>query len=71
MLKIARVGTSELPRSGKSGSIFIARRCWASIHSGWYGAAELPSGSELEQAAMEKLRTWASFLDPDVTIPRM
>jgi len=28
--------------------------------------AELPSGSSLEQAAMEKLRTWASFLDPDV-----
>ena len=27
--------------------------------------AELPSGSSLEQAAMEKLRTWASFLDPD------
>ena len=28
--------------------------------------AELPSGSALQQAAMEKLRTWASFLDPDV-----
>jgi CHAD domain-containing protein len=28
--------------------------------------AELPSGSPLQQAAMEKLRTWASFLDPDV-----
>ncbi|HZM12237.1 MAG TPA: CHAD domain-containing protein, partial [Candidatus Limnocylindrales bacterium] len=28
--------------------------------------AELPSGPSLEQAAMEKLRTWASFLDPDV-----
>jgi CHAD domain-containing protein len=28
--------------------------------------AELPTGPALEQAAMEKLRTWASFLDPDV-----
>ena len=28
--------------------------------------AELPSGASLEQAAIEKLRTWASFLDPDV-----
>ncbi len=27
--------------------------------------AELPSGPELEKAALEKLRTWASFLDPD------
>ena len=29
--------------------------------------AELPSGPTLQQAAMEKLRTWASFLDPDVS----
>jgi CHAD domain-containing protein len=28
--------------------------------------AELPSGSALEGTAMETLRTWASFLDPDV-----
>lgn len=27
--------------------------------------AELPSGSELEGAALEKFRLWASFLDPD------
>ncbi len=27
--------------------------------------AELPSGPSLQQAALEKLRTWASFLDPD------
>jgi CHAD domain-containing protein len=27
--------------------------------------AELPIGPSLERAAMEKLRTWASFLDPD------
>src|SRR5271165_2185368 len=27
---------------------------------------ELPSGPLLEKAALEKLRTWASFLDPDV-----
>ena len=27
--------------------------------------AELPTGPLLEKAAMEKLRTWASFLDPD------
>ncbi|MGA3316059.1 MAG: CHAD domain-containing protein [Candidatus Korobacteraceae bacterium] len=27
---------------------------------------ELPRGPSLQQAAMEKLRTWASFLDPDV-----
>ena len=29
--------------------------------------ADLPSGPLLEQAAMEKLRTWASFLDPDLS----
>jgi CHAD domain-containing protein len=28
--------------------------------------AELPSGSTLEKAALEKLRTWAAFPDPDV-----
>jgi CHAD domain-containing protein len=28
--------------------------------------AELPSGPMLERVALEKLRTWASFLDPDV-----
>jgi CHAD domain-containing protein len=28
--------------------------------------AELPSGPLLEKAALEKLRTWGSFLDPDV-----
>ncbi len=28
--------------------------------------AELPSNSALEEAALQKLRTWASFLDPDV-----
>lgn len=27
--------------------------------------AELPGGAALDEAAMEKLRTWASFLDPD------
>lgn len=27
--------------------------------------ANLPAGEELEQAALEKLRTWAAFLDPD------
>ncbi len=29
--------------------------------------AELPSGEELEQAGLEKLRSWGAFLDPDVT----
>src|SRR5271157_1253882 len=28
--------------------------------------ADLPSGPSLEKAALQKLRTWASFLDPDV-----
>ena len=28
--------------------------------------ADLPSGPTLEEAALEKLRAWASFLDPDV-----
>lgn len=28
--------------------------------------SELPSGKVLEEAALEKLRSWASFLDPDV-----
>jgi CHAD domain-containing protein len=33
----------------------------------WYAwRAELPSGPSLENAALEKVRTWASFLDPDV-----
>ncbi len=27
---------------------------------------DLPSGDALEEAAMEKLRTWAAFLDPDL-----
>ena len=35
-------------------------------HSLWeQWRADLPSGSAIEQAALEKLRTWASFLDPD------
>ncbi len=29
--------------------------------------AELPDGPCLQQAALEKLRTWAAFLDPDVS----
>ncbi len=33
--------------------------------------AELPSGVSLENAAMEKLRSWASFLDPDVAHSRL
>ncbi len=33
----------------------------------WYAwRAELPSGPSLEKAALEKVRTWASFLDPAV-----
>ncbi len=28
--------------------------------------AELPRGARLEQAALARLRTWASFLDPDI-----
>ncbi len=36
-------------------------------HSLWeLWRAELPSGAALEEAALEKLRAWASFLDPDV-----
>ncbi len=36
-------------------------------HSLWkVWRSHLPKGSELEKAAMEKLRCWASFLDPDV-----
>lgn len=35
-----------------------------SLWQGW--RADLPSGAILEEAGMEKLRTWASFLDPDV-----
>lgn len=35
-----------------------------SLWSQW--RAELPAGAELEEAALDKLRTWASFLDPDV-----
>ncbi|MGC2111712.1 MAG: CHAD domain-containing protein [Candidatus Korobacteraceae bacterium] len=37
-------------------------------HSLWLvWRSELPTGPALEQAAMEKLRSWASFLDPDCT----
>lgn len=36
-------------------------------HSLWHvWRSELPSGHVLEEAALEKLRSWASFLDPDV-----
>ena len=36
-------------------------------HSLWQGwRSALPSGHVLEEAALEKLRNWASFLDPDV-----
>lgn len=36
-------------------------------HSLWNAwRSELPSGQVLEEAALEKLRSWASFLDPDV-----
>ena len=36
-------------------------------HSLWrVWRSELPGGHVLEEAAMEKLRSWASFLDPDV-----
>ena len=45
----------------------LYRRKMMGGHSLWQvWRAELPSGADLEQAAMEKLRTWASFLDPDV-----
>ncbi len=64
--EIANAGTGELLRNGSSGWIFIVRRCWASNPSGWYGVLNCLAGPALEQAAMEKLRTWASFLDPDV-----
>ncbi len=36
-------------------------------HSLWtVWRAALPSGPALEKAALQKLRTWASFLDPDI-----
>ncbi|HLI64687.1 MAG TPA: CHAD domain-containing protein [Terriglobales bacterium] len=36
-------------------------------HSLWHTwRSELPSGKRLEDAGLEKLRSWASFLDPDV-----
>jgi CHAD domain-containing protein len=35
-------------------------------HSLWHKwRAELPQGDELAEAALEKMRTWAAFLDPD------
>jgi CHAD domain-containing protein len=36
----------------------------SSLWNAW--RAELPSGDALERAAVEKLRTWAAFLDPDL-----
>jgi Ppx/GppA phosphatase, domain III/CHAD domain len=36
-------------------------------HSLWHiWRADLPEGTCLQEAALERLRTWASFLDPDV-----
>ncbi len=44
----------------------LYRRKMVGSHSLWeQWRADLPSGSALEQASMEKLRTWGSFLDPD------
>ena len=46
----------------------LYRRKMIGGHSLWpVWRSALPSGAELEQAAMEKLRTWASSLDPDVS----
>ena len=37
-------------------------------HSPWQvWRAELPQGAEIESGAMERLRVWAGFLDPDVS----
>jgi CHAD domain-containing protein len=33
--------------------------------------ADLPTGDELELAGVEKLRTWAAFLDPDIAHSRL
>lgn len=45
----------------------LYRRKMVGPHSLWeVWRSELPSGPLLEQAAMEKLRTWASSLDPDL-----
>src|SRR5271165_2567045 len=44
----------------------LYRRKMVGSHSLWeLWRADLPSDGALEQAALEKLRTWASFLDPD------
>ena len=40
-----------------------------SLWSVW--RAELPTGDELELAGIEKLRTWAAFLDPDIAHSRL
>ena len=50
----------------------LYRRKMVGQHSLWQVWRDaLPAGAELEQAAMEKLRTWASFLDPDVMHTRL
>ena len=41
------------PKDGRPGSLWQPWR------------EDLPHGESLQQAVMEKLRTWASFLDPD------
>ena len=44
----------------------LYRQKMLGMQSLWYvWRAELPSGPLLQQAALEKLRTWATFLDPD------
>ncbi|HUI85100.1 MAG TPA: CHAD domain-containing protein [Candidatus Binatia bacterium] len=45
----------------------LYRRRMVGRHSLWQAwRAELPAGAALEEAAVEKLTAWASFLDPDV-----
>ncbi len=64
--KTATAGNRGFRKNARNGWSCTAEECWGRIRSGRLWRAGLPSGQPLEQAALEKLRTWASFLDPDV-----
>lgn len=62
----AKIREARQLRVAKYREKMVGRR---SLWSVW--RAELPCGSRLEQAALARLQTWASFLDPDFDHSRL